>query len=49
MVFACLVVSVFSTIDEYEKEASDILYKMVSRIEMSERKADREWAMMANR
>lgn len=39
MVFACLVVSVFSTIDEYEKEASDVLYKMVSR-EMSERLID---------
>ena len=29
MVFACLVLSVFSTIDEYEEEASVVLLKMV--------------------
>ena len=32
MVFACLVLSVFSTIDEYEEEASVVLLKMVRDI-----------------
>ena len=32
MVFACLVLSVFATIDEYEETASVILLKMVSKI-----------------
>lgn len=31
MVFACLVLSVFATIDEYEEEASRVLIKMVTR------------------
>lgn len=30
MVFACLVLSVFATIDEYEDDASAVLIKMVS-------------------
>lgn len=30
MVFACLVLTVFSTIDQYEEVASSILLKMVS-------------------
>lgn len=32
MVFACLVLTVFSTIDQYEEVASRVLLKMVSRL-----------------
>ena len=35
MVFACLVLSVFATIDEYEEEASVVLLKMVRNVALS--------------
>lgn len=42
MVFACLVLSVFSTIDEYEEEASVVLLKMV-RDDTHKKNRHRQW------